>query len=291
VLRGIYSSAAGMVMEMAKVSMHAQNIANAQSAGFRGREMSSVPFKELMINIMRDQQGKAINVPVGTGSGPSLQTLNETQGSLKPTGNTFDIAIEGNGWITYRKGKVENVANEYTSRNGRMLLDKDGFIVNAEGDFLVNQKGQNIQLTAGRTTSPEKNYQSRITINENGIINDNGVPLPDGKGQLKIQADTINYKAIPELQLMIPDQVVIQRDLKTGDLIPNITGTPQKDLPPGQKDKVSVKQGFIEGSNIQIVSEMIGLIQSSKDYESGHKLIMAEDKVLDKAINELGRTG
>jgi flagellar basal-body rod protein FlgF len=288
-LRGIYSSAAGMVMEMDKVSMHAQNIANAQSAGFRGREMSSVPFKELMINILQ-QGSKSINVPVGTGSGPSLQTINETQGSLKPTGNTFDLAIEGNGWFTLRKSADETRPDlEYTTRNGRMLVNDKGFLINADGDYLVDQDGKNIKLQGGKdgNNPAPKNYQSRVTINENGVLSDNGKPF----AYLKIQADTTDYVPIPELKLLVPKQVVLQRDQKTKDLLPNVTGAAQKDLPPGQKDTVAIRQGFIENSNVQIVSEMIGLIFSSKDYESGHKLIMAEDKVLDKAINELGRTG
>ena len=53
-LRGIYSSASGMLMEMDKVSMHAANIANAQSAGYRRHEMTSIPFRELIINVMND---------------------------------------------------------------------------------------------------------------------------------------------------------------------------------------------------------------------------------------------
>ena len=56
-------------------------------------------------------------------------------------------------------------------------------------------------------------------------------------------------------------------------------------------NQIKVKQGFLEDSNVQIISEMIGMIHASKNYESGHKLIMSEDKVLDKSINELGRTG
>jgi len=303
-LRGIYSSAAGMVMEMEKVSMHAQNIANAQSAGFRGREMSSIPFKELMINIMEKQDGKGVQVPIGTGAGSSLLTLDATQGSLKNTGNTFDVAIDGNGFLTFNKGAKPGEA-EYTTRNGRMLLNNDGYIINADGHYLVDQLGKSIKVPLAKGVTmdqmkkgikPEvippndprlKSIQGRITIDENGKVFDSGKLL----ALLKIQADTNKLQSIPELGIAVPIQTVLQRDAKTGDLIQNLTGKTSKDLPPGQKDTIAIKQGYLEDSNIQIITEMVGLITSSKDYESGHKLIMAEDKVLDKAINELGRTG
>lgn len=301
-LRGIYSSAAGMVMEMDKVSMHAQNIANAQSAGYRGREMSSVPFKELMIDIMQHQQGKPVMVPVGTGSGASLQAVNATQGSLKPTGNTFDLAIEGNGWLTFRKGGIEGT-NEYTSRNGRMMLNNEGFITNAEGHFLVDQAGKNVRIAKGRgltaaeraaglqppPVNPDeiKSVQSRVTIDDNGKVFDSGKLL----ASLKIQQDTNTMQAIPELKLMIPVQQVIPRDPNSGNLMINVNAPAANTMLPGQREKVAIKQGFIESSNVSIISEMISLIHASKDYESGHKLIMSEDKILDKAINELGRTG
>jgi flagellar basal body rod protein FlgG len=186
-----------------------------------------------------------------------------------------------------------------------MLLNDKGYIVNAEGHFLVDQKGNNIKVELPKPLTPEelkarkkptlleandpklKDMAARITIDENGKIFDSGKLL----ALLKIQADTDKMRNLPELKMVVPIQAVIQRDAKTFNLIPNVAGKPQSELPPGQKEKLSIKQGFIEGSNIQIISEMIGLIHASKDYESGHKLIMSEDKILDKAINELGRTG
>jgi flagellar basal body rod protein FlgG len=137
------------------------------------------------------------------------------------------------------------------------------------------------------TTTNNKEVQSRITIDDNGKVFDNGKLL----ASLKIQQDTNTLQAIPELKLMIPVQQVIPRDPNTGNLMINVNAPAANTLLPGQREKVAIKQGFIESSNVSIISEMISLIHASKDYESGHKLIMSEDKILDKAINELGRTG
>lgn len=62
-------------------------------------------------------------------------------------------------------------------------------------------------------------------------------------------------------------------------------------LAPGQLEPLnaSLKQGYLESSNVDITSEMVNLMMTSKDYDMSQKLIGAEDKVLDKSINEMGR--
>lgn len=309
-LRGIYSSASGMIMEMDKVSMHAANIANAQSAGYRKHQMSAVPFKELMINVMNDSSDKkigkrtvnSVKVPVGTGSYAAFEELDNTQGSLKPTGSVLDIAIEGNGWLTLQKKNTEGEQGQYTSRNGSFILNNKGEVMTSSGDFLLGRndkkivlevpmvKNADINVNTQNTKKPieyinkptvdnMKSIESRLTIKENGDVFDGTKRI----AQLKIQSDTDQKKYIPQLKLLTSEQKVaeIKVDPKT-----KVSG-----LFDFNNNQIKVKQGFLEDSNVQIISEMIGMIHASKNYESGHKLIMSEDKVLDKSINELGRTG
>lgn len=303
-LRGIYSSASGMIMEMDKVSMHAANIANAQSAGYRKHEMSAIPFKELMINVMNDSSDKkigkrtvnSVKVPVGTGSYSAFEELDNTQGSFKPTGNALDIAIEGGGWLTLHKGQaVDKTGNlvaggQYTTRNGSFMLNDKGEIITSSGDFLVDEKDKKITINLplkklnAKTNRKEdfinqptvenmKAIEARISIKENGDVFDNGKKI----AKLKIQTDTDKKIYVPQLKLLTSEQkVATTKDNKLFD---------------DKNNEIKLKQGFLENSNVQIISEMIGMIHASKNYESGHKLIMSEDKVLDKAINELGRTG
>lgn len=284
-LRGIYSSASGMIMEMDKVGMHASNISNAQSAGFKRRDMTAVPFKELMINIMQNQTSQkvgkrfidSLSVPVGTGTASTFQEVDNTQGSLKPTSRALDIAIEGNGWLTMAR-QSDNAS--YTTRNGNFLLNDKGEIVNGVGDHLldVNNKFITVDMPT-KTTNGTKSIEQRLSFLENGKILDNGKEI----ATLRIQTDTDKMGYIPQLKLAVYDQTDAKK----------VTGTNAREfsLVDRNNKKISIRQGFIEESNVSIISEMIGLIHSSKNYESGHKLIMSEDKILDKAINELGRTG
>ncbi len=306
-LRGIYSSASGMIMEMDKVSMHAANIANAQSAGYRKHQMSAVPFKELMIEVMNENSEKkigkrtvsSIKVPVGTGAHAAYEQLDMAQGNFKPTGGVLDMAIDGNGWLTIQKSGTTDIGNQYTSRNGTFMVNKLGEVVTESGDNLVdiNNKKIVINIPIAKEVPPPfdpkkkieyinpptidntKSLDSRISIKENGDIYDNGKRI----AQLKIQSDTNERVYIPQLKLLAPVQTIAQIKVDPK--------TRASGLYDSNNQEIKVKQGFIEGSNVQIISEMIGMIHASKNYESGHKLITAEDKVLDKAINELGRTG
>lgn len=286
-LRGIYSSASGMIMEMNKVSMHAANISNANSAGYRRHDMSALPFKELVINVMNDNTEKKIGrrtvnqvkVPVGTGSYSAYEELDNTEGSFKPTGNTLDIAIKGNGWLSMQKVGTTGEIGQYTTRNGSFLLNDKGEIVNSTGDSLLDVNNNKIVINLPKTKEQMTKdnmatIESRISIKDNGDVFDNGKRI----AQLKIQTDTDQKVFIPSLNLLTNKQEVAQK-------------TAQGSLMDINKNKIELKQGYLENSNVQIISEMIGMIHASKNYESGHKLVMSEDKVLDKAINELGRTG
>lgn len=264
-LRGIYSSASGMISAMDRVSMHAGNISNAQTAGYKKREMTSVPFKELLINIVSPNSPNALKLPIGTGSGSSYMALDNSQGTLKTTDSPLDFGIIGSGLFTLQKRN--NVGDQYASRNGRFMLDSENYIVNPEGDFLLDEANNKIKV-------PNENLSSSLIMRENAV-------LVDDKGneiaKLKIQTDSNVVNYIPQLRIMAPVQQLAQRN---GNSLTDVEGK-----------EIRVKQGFIEISNVQVISEIIGLLQASKNYESGHKLITAEDKILDKAINELGRTG
>jgi len=288
-LRGIYSSASGMLMEMEKVSVHASNIANAQSAGFKRRDMAAVPFKEMMVNVLQNQGPQKIGkkvvdslvIPVGAGASKAFQEIDNAQGSLKPTGKSLDFAIEGNGWFTLKKATDGTI---YTSRNGVFMLNEKGELINGEGDFVLDTSNQPIVIDNRNTTAASTDKArslSRLSIKENGDIFDR----KDKIATMQIKTDTDRRYYIPQLNLAVHEQEQARTSTP-------LNGTPgSRYLVDKDNKRIMVKQGFVEESNVSIISEMVGLIHSSKSYESGHKLIMSEDKILDKAINELGRTG
>lgn len=294
-LRGIYSSASGMIMEMDKVFMHASNISNAQSLGFKRREMAAVPFKELVVNAFTGVDERKIGtrrynkiaVPVGTGAGSAYQLMDNSQGSLRPTDNPLDIALQGNGWLTLQKQD----GTSYTTKNGSFLVNKEGEIVNSEGHKLMSSENRPLVIEVPKKQDPNnpqtvaKSIKQRLTITEDGTLFDDGKEV----GKLKIQTDIDNLFAVTDIKLLVHQQQDAVR--QNGRILSNKVVNPDATKPEEKFEEIKVQQGFLENSNVQIITEMIGLIHASKNYESGHKLITNEDKILDKAINELGRTG
>lgn len=291
-LRGIYSSATGMINEMNKVSMHAGNIANAQTLGFKRREMTSVPFKELLVNVISEKGGffsgggeielgnnryHSVKAPIGTGSGFSYMNIIQEQGVLQPTSNGLDLGIVNKGWFVIGRrvkdadpngdGSLDNT-DTYTTKNGRFMLDRLGYIVNPDGDFLLDDGNQSIRIDlAGKHAN---DIAALVTIKEDGTI------LNQGSEVAKIQ-----------IHRNVKDSLFIQPELKLAMPATEVAD----DMLDDDGKRIMIKQGFVELSNVSIIEEMIGLIHSSKTYESGHKLIMSADKILDKSINEMGRTG
>lgn len=229
-----------------------------------------------MINVFSGDAEKPTKLAIGTGSGSSFMTLDASQGALKSTGAALDLGISGNGLFTFLKkdAAAMGLTQEYTSRNGRMTLNNDYHIVNHDGDFLLDINNNKIQIPLKDGEKAMGSLNTRLTIRDDGTVYDEGKEI----AKLKIQTDTNFVNLIPELRLVAPLQKVADK---------NANGF----LADAEGNAIRVKQGFMEVSNVQIITEMIGLIHASKNYESGHKLITAEDKILDKAINELGRTG
>ncbi|MFN8575947.1 MAG: flagellar basal body rod C-terminal domain-containing protein [Candidatus Sericytochromatia bacterium] len=223
-----------------------------------------------------------VKVPVGTGSFSAFEELDNTEGSFRPTGNTLDIAIKGNGWLTMQQNGTTGFGGQYTTRNGSFILNDAGEIVNSSGDHLLDINDKKIVIDIPKTKQQMnkdnmKVTDARLSIKENGEIFDNGKKV----AQLKIQTDTAQKVFVPALKLLTNVQQVAQQ-------VRTARGSSLVDV---NNNKIELKQGYLENSNVQIISEMIGMIHASKNYESGHKLVTSEDKVLDKAINELGRTG
>jgi len=297
-LRGIYSSATAMALQMNKVMMHSSNLSNSETYGYKKRSLVSKPFKELMINIISDRGRKtsdgsvvggnfvnSLKVPVGTGSGMDFLSVDRSQGSLRPTDNPLDFAIDGDGWFVIAKKTDGNglkpSSDIYYTKSGKFITNVDGNIITPNGDFLldVNNNPINIPFTGG--TALDLGAQGVVgsgSLSERLVLKTNGAIFDSGKETAKVQIRRSNPQYdqyIKELNLMMPGTEAVANNNMAA-----LDGTP-----------IYVRQGFIEQSNIKIVEEMVGLIESQNNYESAHKLIMTEDKVLDKAINELGRTG
>lgn len=248
-LRGIYAAATGLVAEMHRQDVVANNLANADTAGFKRLMAVSRPLGEMQIRVWNDRTVHAGTVvgPLGLGQMVVETATAFTQGGLRHTGNDTDLALVGDGFFTI----AGPGGREFYTRDGSFVIDRDGYLVTVNGDRVL---GANGPLQVG---------QGRLTVEADGTVRVNGAD----KGRLRLAAFT--------------DNRVLSR-----------VGHNLWSAPAGaqvQASGAAVRQGYLEGANVQPVREMVDLIALMRAYEAGQKVIMAHDQMLEQAVSEIAR--
>lgn len=302
-LRGIYSAANAMNVSMQKMNLFAQNVSNSQTTGYKKKIYAVHSFEDMLVNVP-DPQGvkrKEESLPVATGSYIDAAGVKQSQGRLRQTGNALDVALKGEG--IYFQLEVNpatlpaNAEKTYTmSRDGRFTLNQNNYLVNSTGDYVLNGEGQRIRLMLDNpnTQAPVDPNRQEASLTSNLIKIDNKGQIFDTRqpnaplAQIKL----VEYTTGPTNNEVDNRDQMLAILRKYGMELPDDSDLlPSYALPttPDGEPRVDVLQGYVEQSNVDITSEMIMMMMTSKDYDMSQKLISTEDKVLDKTINEMGR--
>ncbi len=248
--RALYTGFTGMVNEQKRLDIISNNIANSATVGYKGENVTSQSFEDVLTLKIRDNSEYYVDQPIGNMSlGVRIGEVytDYGQGSLRETGNTYDLAIEGKGFFEVREG--ENI--RYT-RDGSFKMTQDGFIVDSDGNHLQGESGD-IQVPVDAT----------VAISTDGSIFANGQYI-----------DTIKLIDFEDYDYLE----------KVGDVsYKTVDGAISFDA------DGMIHQGFTEQSNVNAVSEMVDLIAITRAYEANQKVIQTEDTLLDKAVNQIGR--
>lgn len=255
-VRGLYTAYTGMVSEQKRLDIIANNVANVSTVGYKEESITNQAFEEMLTLKIRDGSVGYETKPIGSMSlGVKLGEVYTDcgQGSLRQTGNTYDIAIEGAGFFELRStDKNGNDLIRYT-RNGEFKKTSDGYIVDTEGNYLQGQSGD-IQIPV---------QSSSVAISPEGYIYADGTVI-----------DSIKLTDFEDYDYLE----------KVGDISYKlIDGGVTKETNCG------VLQGYTEQSNVNAVSEMVEMITITRAYEANQKVITTIDTMLDKSVNVIGR--
>jgi flagellar basal-body rod protein FlgG len=259
-VRSLDIAGSGMQAQQTNVEVISNNMANMTTTGFKRRRAE---FQDLIYQNLRragsDSSDSGTVVPSGAQVGLGVKTaaiyrINE-QGNLQQTGNTLDLAIQGNGYfpITMPSGETA-----YT-RDGTFALAADGTIVTADG-YTV-QPGLQIPTQA-----------TGVTINTSGQV------------QASIAGQTAP-QTIGQLQLAVfPNEAGLDAQgsnlfMQTAASGPPVTGNPNS------SGFGSMMQGFVETSNVNVVTEITNLISAQRAYEMNSKVISSSDEMLSTLTN------
>lgn len=256
-VKGLYTAYTGMLNEQNRMDIMTNNLANASTVGFKKEGSTSQSFDDILTVKIRDTSVGINNVnPIGI-KNPGVKIgenyTDYSQGSFRITGNTYDLALSGNGFFAIEfTNKAGETSTKYT-RAGQFTLNKDGYLVTQEGDYVLDTQNRRIQL----------NTLIDSAITSDGTISQNGVDVA------KIQVvDFANYDYLEKYGETYFEPLE-GAEITTSD--------------------AAVNSGYLEMANVQIVSEMVNLISITRAYESNQKIIQTYDNTLDIAANQLGK--
>jgi len=159
-IRGIYTAASGMMVEVERTDVIANNLANAGTAGFKGDVAVTKDFAAVLLKRINDGPEAPYIGSTGAGALVDEVATRQTQGSIRYTGNDLDLAIEGSGFFV-----VATPQGQRYTRNGSFTVNSQGQLVTADGYRVLGQGGP-IQLNEGK-----------VAITGEGQITVDGLPV------------------------------------------------------------------------------------------------------------------
>lgn len=253
-IRALYTAASGMTAQQLNVDNIANNLANANTAGFK---MRRAQFQDLMYQSLiqpgaasSQQTTMPAGLQLGLGTRAASNEIIFTQGAFTQTNNPLDVVIQGNGFFQIRQA---NGQIAYT-RNGNFQLDRNGNVVDANGNPLEPQ------ITLPSTAQ-------NVTIAQDGTVS---FTLPNQTATQKAGQIQLANFANPAGLNSIGNTLFTATDA---------SGDPQVGTPGGTEGLGTLMQGYSEQSNVDVVEEFVNLIQSQRAYEANSRVVKAADEM------------
>ncbi|HHW68363.1 MAG: flagellar basal-body rod protein FlgF [Epulopiscium sp.] len=250
-IRGLYTSAIGMKTQFEKMDILTNNLANVDTTGYKKDIVVSRSFPEELTKRIQDRKnGFSNNRNIGR---MSLGLYNDqvyTNYTQGTLKQTDDpLNVAIQGKAFFAVG-MEDGREVYT-RDGSFALDANGMLMTKEGNMVLGQNG------------PIRIGQGDVRIDESGNI-------------------YVNDELIDQLRIVEFENP--ETLSKLGDnLLERTEETTEKNI------ESRIVQGFLEGSNVNVIREMVDMITATRIYEANQKAIQTHDETLGKAVNDVGR--
>ncbi len=255
----IYVAASGALVQEMRLKVLSNNLANIATVGFK-------EDKSVFSTYISNNQNQINTIDPDSFGSEEPETLipdlsantqvifegtktNFSQGAFKQTGNSLDLALEGNGFFCVRTSEG---VQQYT-RKGNFKLDADGKLATQEGHVVLGKNGADIEIDG-----------SNVIVDKEGNVSVDGADV-----------DTIKVVAFDQPYSLIKagNSSFIPAD-------PTATGS--------DAEGVEINQGFVELSNVNPIKVMTEMIEVNRAFESYQKVIKSMDEVVSASINKVG---
>ena len=251
-IRGLYTAASGMLASMRRMEFVTNNLANAQTTGFKQDRSALSTFDQMMILQDGSAAQRGLNAELGElgmGAVAEEPMIDFTQGSLQQTERALDMALEGPGLFT-----VQTPDGPRYTRDGAFTRDANGHLTTGEGHLVLGADGNPIQIPPGTlATRPD----GTLTVGDETI------------GKLAIVEFTVDQP----LKKVGSNQFVARNE---GDEPRAATAT-------------AVRQGHVEASNVDMAGAQTTMLELQRAYQAAQRLIQYQDEMVGRAVNEIAR--
>lgn len=234
---------AGMLNNLSRLEIISNNLANGITPAFKRQQAETIGFEQIM-GLDAPNNARFDSV---IGTLPTVTArVDQSQGSLKHTGEPLDLAIEGDAWFV-----LEGADSPAYTRQGSFSINSKGMLVGPEGRSVLGEHGD-ITLTTMK-------------------------PVIDSSGQV-----WENGNLVDRLQLVSPGYGAnIER---MGNALMRIRG----DVTLVEADSTLIRQGYLESSNVTVMTEMVKMMELVRNFETSQKVLQGYDQMLDQTINVIG---
>ena len=255
-IKSLWTAKTGLEAQQTKMDVIANNQANVSTNGFK---KSRAVFQDLLYQNMRQAGGRndmqnilPAGLQIGSGVRPVATERIHTQGSLEQTGNSKDIAIDGQGFFQVL---MPDGNNAYT-RDGSFQVNDSGQLVTADGypiqpAILIPQDALS------------------ITIGKDGVVT---VTQPGNNQSTQVGQLSLSTFVNPAGLQSIGDNLYVET---------SASGM-RNESTPGLNGAGRLDQGYVETSNVNVVEEMVNMIQTQRAYEINSKAVQTSDEMLAK---------
>ena len=257
----LWAAKTGLDAQQTRMTVVSNNLANASTTGFK---KDRAVFEDLLYQNVK-QVGGATSQDTSSPTGLNLRTgvrivateKNYSQGGINTTGNALDMAIDGRGFF-----QVQLPDNSFAyTRDGK-------FSVNADGE-LVTANGYRVQPTM----SIPPGVQS-ISVGSDGVIT----------AQLAGQVERNIIGTLTLTDFVNPAGLQPRGE---NLLLESVASGPAQTGAPGLNGRGRLQGGALEGSNVNVVEELVTMIETQRAYEMNSKAISTTDQMLQYVSNNL----
>ena len=270
----VYSALFGALSQEHRLNLIANNLANVNTTGFKKDQVAFMDtFTPMAHDRITDSKPYLRAEPLWPDADLiarvrlSEQKTDFSQGGLKLTGNPLDVAIQGEGFFKVQRPATGEV---FYTRNGSFLLDADGYVKDGAGNNVLAGGGP-LQVPPGAKT---------LTIDGGGGVRADGAEL--GTLDVVTVADPDALLKIGNSLFGAPQDGAVQETAPTPGPPGAVEGQANDNV------RATVYQGYLEGANVEVVSEMVRMIEVNRTFEAYQK-VMTGSQQLDQKLTSIAQ--